>query len=146
MSNERNKVPESIGRPFKVTSDDADGSGAARGAAAPAPAVPRRPRRESHVLPCFAAKERYQLSSSSVDFARCLCRPASIVFGVQWWWAAARRVQVHARGMLRGASAGAGAGGALLPPHARASLFDSCHRKIRLIGGGPVAFLGGLVA
>lgn len=25
-------------------------------------------------------------------------------------------------------------------------LFDSCHRKIRLIGGGPVAFLGGLVA
>ncbi|XP_049543216.1 MOB kinase activator-like 2 isoform X2 [Anopheles darlingi] len=32
------------------------------------------------------------------------------------------------------------------PPHARPSLFDSCHRKIRLIGGGPVAFLGGLVA
>ncbi|XP_047022889.1 MOB kinase activator-like 2 isoform X4 [Helicoverpa zea] len=32
------------------------------------------------------------------------------------------------------------------PPHARLSLFDSCHRKIRLIGGGPVAFLGGLVA
>ncbi|XP_050679920.1 MOB kinase activator-like 2 isoform X2 [Leptidea sinapis] len=32
------------------------------------------------------------------------------------------------------------------PPHARHSLFDSCHRKIRLIGGGPVAFLGGLVA
>ncbi|XP_053690249.1 MOB kinase activator-like 2 isoform X2 [Sabethes cyaneus] len=32
------------------------------------------------------------------------------------------------------------------PPHARTSLFDSCHRKIRLIGGGPVAFLGGLVA
>lgn len=28
----------------------------------------------------------------------------------------------------------------------RSSLFDSCHRKIRLIGGGPVAFLGGLVA
>ncbi|XP_050334130.1 MOB kinase activator-like 2 isoform X1 [Bactrocera neohumeralis] len=28
----------------------------------------------------------------------------------------------------------------------RTSLFDSCHRKIRLIGGGPVAFLGGLVA
>ncbi|KPJ01093.1 hypothetical protein RR46_05358 [Papilio xuthus] len=26
------------------------------------------------------------------------------------------------------------------------SIFDSCHRKIRLIGGGPVAFLGGLVA
>ncbi|CAH2092316.1 unnamed protein product [Euphydryas editha] len=32
------------------------------------------------------------------------------------------------------------------PPHARLSLFDSCHRKIRLISGGPVAFLGGLVA
>ncbi|XP_022829433.1 MOB kinase activator-like 2 isoform X4 [Spodoptera litura] len=32
------------------------------------------------------------------------------------------------------------------PPHARLSLFDSCHRKIRLMGGGPVAFLGGLVA
>lgn len=32
------------------------------------------------------------------------------------------------------------------PSHARTSLFDSCHRKIRLIGGGPVAFLGGLVA
>ncbi|XP_013107160.2 serine-rich adhesin for platelets [Stomoxys calcitrans] len=32
------------------------------------------------------------------------------------------------------------------PPAARTSLFDSCHRKIRLIGGGPVAFLGGLVA
>ncbi|XP_055703645.1 MOB kinase activator-like 2 isoform X1 [Phlebotomus papatasi] len=30
--------------------------------------------------------------------------------------------------------------------HARTSLFDSCHRKIRLIGNGPVAFLGGLVA
>lgn len=30
--------------------------------------------------------------------------------------------------------------------HARSSLFDSCHRKIRLIGGGPVAFFGGLVA
>lgn len=28
----------------------------------------------------------------------------------------------------------------------RTSLFDSCHRKIRLIGGVPVAFLGGLVA
>lgn len=32
------------------------------------------------------------------------------------------------------------------PTHARSSLFDSCHRKIRLIGGGPVAFIGGLVA
>uniref|UniRef100_A0A1A9UPC2 Uncharacterized protein n=1 Tax=Glossina austeni TaxID=7395 RepID=A0A1A9UPC2_GLOAU len=32
------------------------------------------------------------------------------------------------------------------PPSSRTSLFDSCHRKIRLIGGGPVAFLGGLVA
>lgn len=32
------------------------------------------------------------------------------------------------------------------PPIARSSIFDSCHRKIRLIGGGPVAFLGGLVA
>lgn len=32
------------------------------------------------------------------------------------------------------------------PPHTRTSLFDSCHRKIRLISGGPVAFLGGLVA
>ncbi|XP_031622699.1 MOB kinase activator-like 2 isoform X3 [Contarinia nasturtii] len=32
------------------------------------------------------------------------------------------------------------------PAHARSSLFDSCHRKIRLIGGGPVAFFGGLVA
>ena len=31
-------------------------------------------------------------------------------------------------------------------PTTRTSLFDSCHRKIRLIGGGPVAFLGGLVA
>ncbi|XP_062561694.1 MOB kinase activator-like 2 isoform X2 [Armigeres subalbatus] len=48
---------------------------------------------------------------------------------------------------------GAGAGGVMSlhshassPPHARTSLFDSCHRKIRLIGGGPVAFLGGLVA
>ncbi|XP_049862931.1 MOB kinase activator-like 2 isoform X1 [Schistocerca gregaria] len=29
---------------------------------------------------------------------------------------------------------------------ARLSLLDSCHRKIRLLGGGPVAFLGGLVA
>ncbi|XP_049888215.1 MOB kinase activator-like 2 isoform X4 [Pectinophora gossypiella] len=40
----------------------------------------------------------------------------------------------------------AGPPGVPLPPHARLSLFDSCHRKIRLIGGGPVAFLGGLVA
>lgn len=32
------------------------------------------------------------------------------------------------------------------PPLARSSLFDSCHRKFRMIGGGPVAFLGGLVA
>jgi hypothetical protein len=32
------------------------------------------------------------------------------------------------------------------PTHARLSLFDSCHKKIMLIGGGPVAFLGGLVA
>ncbi|XP_063636339.1 MOB kinase activator-like 2 isoform X2 [Cydia splendana] len=51
--------------------------------------------------------------------------------------------------MLRGAG-GAAAGAAsilgLPPPHARPSLFDSCHRKIRMIGGGPVAFLGGLVA
>ena len=45
-----------------------------------------------------------------------------------------------------------GSGGGVLglhsqsPPHTRMSLFDSCHRKIRLIGGGPVAFLGGLVA
>lgn len=31
-------------------------------------------------------------------------------------------------------------------PPQRKSLFDSCHRKIRLISGGPVAFLGGLVA
>ncbi|KAK7874225.1 hypothetical protein R5R35_006267 [Gryllus longicercus] len=36
--------------------------------------------------------------------------------------------------------AAAAAGGA------RLSLLDSCHRKIRLLGGGPVAFLGGLVA
>ncbi|EEB20420.1 hypothetical protein Phum_PHUM615950 [Pediculus humanus corporis] len=28
----------------------------------------------------------------------------------------------------------------------RLSLLDSCHKKIRLIGGAPVAFLGGLVA
>lgn len=37
------------------------------------------------------------------------------------------------------------------PPPAQAaqsrmSLFDSCHRKIRMIGGGPAAFFGGLVA
>nr|CAD7261430.1 unnamed protein product [Timema shepardi] len=31
-------------------------------------------------------------------------------------------------------------------PHARLSILDTCHRKIRLLGGGPVAFLGGLVA
>ncbi|XP_035892947.1 MOB kinase activator-like 2 isoform X2 [Anopheles stephensi] len=54
---------------------------------------------------------------------------------------------------LIGHGPGAGGGGvvglhshASSPPHARPSLFDSCHRKIRLIGGGPVAFLGGLVA
>ncbi|CAK1544795.1 unnamed protein product [Leptosia nina] len=28
----------------------------------------------------------------------------------------------------------------------RVSLFDSCHRKMRLIGGAPVSFIGGLVA
>ncbi|KAL0268583.1 UNVERIFIED_CONTAM: hypothetical protein PYX00_010461 [Menopon gallinae] len=28
----------------------------------------------------------------------------------------------------------------------RLSLLDSCHKKIRLISGAPVAFLGGLVA
>ncbi|XP_026747500.1 MOB kinase activator-like 2, partial [Trichoplusia ni] len=47
--------------------------------------------------------------------------------------------------MLRSATT-AGMVGLPPPPHARLSLFDSCHRKIRLIGGGPVAFLGGLVA
>uniref|UniRef100_A0A182W9E2 Uncharacterized protein n=1 Tax=Anopheles minimus TaxID=112268 RepID=A0A182W9E2_9DIPT len=54
---------------------------------------------------------------------------------------------------LIGHGPGAGGGGvvglhshASSPPHARPSLFDSCHRKIRLIGVGPVAFLGGLVA
>ncbi|CAK1578886.1 unnamed protein product [Parnassius mnemosyne] len=47
--------------------------------------------------------------------------------------------------MLRSAATG-GTVGLPPPPHARLSLFDSCHRKIRLIGGGPVAFLGGLVA
>ncbi|XP_052861783.1 MOB kinase activator-like 2 isoform X2 [Anopheles cruzii] len=54
---------------------------------------------------------------------------------------------------LIGHGPGAGGGGVMglhshasSPPHARPSLFDSCHRKIRLIGGGPVAFLGGLVA
>ncbi|XP_031763439.1 MOB kinase activator-like 2 isoform X2 [Galleria mellonella] len=47
--------------------------------------------------------------------------------------------------MLRSAGSG-GMVGLPPPPHARLSLFDSCHRKIRLIGGGPVAFLGGLVA
>ncbi|CAH2062679.1 unnamed protein product, partial [Iphiclides podalirius] len=47
--------------------------------------------------------------------------------------------------MLRSAASG-GTVGLPPPPHARLSLFDSCHRKIRLIGGGPVAFLGGLVA
>jgi hypothetical protein len=31
-------------------------------------------------------------------------------------------------------------------PTRPSSIFDSCHRKIRLIGGGPVAFLEGLVA
>lgn len=30
--------------------------------------------------------------------------------------------------------------------HPRLSILDTCHRKIRLLGGGPVAFLGGLVA
>ncbi|XP_026326683.1 MOB kinase activator-like 2 isoform X1 [Hyposmocoma kahamanoa] len=45
--------------------------------------------------------------------------------------------------MLRAPGSGGTVG---LQPHARHSLFDSCHRKIRLIGGGPVAFLGGLVA
>ncbi|CAH2092317.1 unnamed protein product [Euphydryas editha] len=47
--------------------------------------------------------------------------------------------------MLRSAVNG-GMVGLPPPPHARLSLFDSCHRKIRLISGGPVAFLGGLVA
>ncbi|XP_037297317.1 MOB kinase activator-like 2 isoform X2 [Manduca sexta] len=47
--------------------------------------------------------------------------------------------------MLRSSTPG-GMVGLPPPPHARLSLFDSCHRKIRLIGGGPVAFLGGLVA
>lgn len=31
-------------------------------------------------------------------------------------------------------------------PTRPSSIFDSCHRKIRLIGNGPVAFLEGLVA
>ncbi|CAH0396954.1 unnamed protein product [Chilo suppressalis] len=49
--------------------------------------------------------------------------------------------------MLRSPGSGGTVGLPLPPPqHARLSLFDSCHRKIRLIGGGPVAFLGGLVA
>ncbi|XP_063530419.1 MOB kinase activator-like 2 isoform X3 [Cydia strobilella] len=51
--------------------------------------------------------------------------------------------------MLRGAGGAAASAASTLglpPPHARTSLFDSCHRKIRMIGGGPVAFLGGLVA
>jgi len=30
--------------------------------------------------------------------------------------------------------------------HPRLSILDTCHRKIRLLGEGPVAFLGGLVA
>ena len=30
--------------------------------------------------------------------------------------------------------------------HPRLSILDTCHRKIRLLGGGPVAFFGGLVA
>ncbi|CAG9563180.1 unnamed protein product [Danaus chrysippus] len=47
--------------------------------------------------------------------------------------------------MLRSAVTG-GMVGLPPPPHARLSLFDSCHRKIRLISGGPVAFLGGLVS
>jgi len=33
-----------------------------------------------------------------------------------------------------------------LSPRPSPSLLDSCHKKIRLIGGAPVAFLGGLVA
>ncbi|XP_013186798.1 MOB kinase activator-like 2 isoform X2 [Amyelois transitella] len=48
--------------------------------------------------------------------------------------------------MLRSPGPGGMVGLPPPPPHARLSLFDSCHRKIRLIGGGPVAFLGGLVA
>lgn len=32
------------------------------------------------------------------------------------------------------------------PGQPRLSILDTCHRKIRLLGGGPVAFLGGLVA
>uniref|UniRef100_A0A336N238 CSON010551 protein n=1 Tax=Culicoides sonorensis TaxID=179676 RepID=A0A336N238_CULSO len=32
------------------------------------------------------------------------------------------------------------------PPHARTSLFDSCHRKIRFIGSSPFALFGTLVA
>ncbi|CAH0759513.1 unnamed protein product [Diatraea saccharalis] len=48
--------------------------------------------------------------------------------------------------MMRSAGTGGGTVGLPPPPHTRHSLFDSCHRKIRLIGGGPVAFLGGLVA
>ncbi|XP_063704674.1 MOB kinase activator-like 2 isoform X2 [Culicoides brevitarsis] len=43
-----------------------------------------------------------------------------------------------------------GAGGMILhqtpPPHARTSLFDSCHRKIRFIGSSPFALFGTLVA
>lgn len=31
-------------------------------------------------------------------------------------------------------------------PTTTSGLFDSCHRKIRLIGGNPVAFLGGLMS
>jgi hypothetical protein len=32
----------------------------------------------------------------------------------------------------------------IAPP--KVSILDVCHRKIRLIGGAPVAFIGGLVA
>ena len=40
----------------------------------------------------------------------------------------------------------ASAGSHTINPPPKVSILDVCHRKIRLFGGAPVAFLGGLVA
>ncbi|KAK6618120.1 hypothetical protein RUM44_002566 [Polyplax serrata] len=60
-------------------------------------------------------------------------------------------MRMDTTGMLKslfmsGQSPASGGNATVFEISPRLSLLDSCHKKIRLIGGAPVAFLGGLVA
>lgn len=61
------------------------------------------------------------------------------------------KMRMDTTGMLKslfmsGQSPASGGNTTVFEISPRLSLLDSCHKKIRLIGGAPVAFLGGLVA